>query len=181
MNNVFETLRERVRTQFPKEYVCHIYFVHAAAVVLQKQYGGDLEIIELASMAHDIGRTADGDNSLHPEIGAEKIISWLSELRYDSQEKIPLIARCILMHNKIKGFQSLEERIVCSADNLSKLLYLDMFMLMCKKDSYLEKAKWGLKYIEKGYARLVLPGLKEEYKSLYESLKTRYERVLNQC
>lgn len=83
-----------------------------------------------------------------------------------------------LMHNKIDGFQSLEEEIISNADGLSKLLYHDMFMLMCKKDNYLDKTKWGLKYIEKGYSKLTLPGLKEEYKGLYESLKRRYENVL---
>lgn len=180
MNTVFETLKERVRTQFTKEYTCHIFFVYEVALDLQKKYGGDLEIIELASIAHDIGRVPDGDNSLHPEIGAEKIVPWLKELGYDNEEKIPRIARCVLMHNKTEGFQSLEERLVCSADNLSKLLYLDMFLLMCKKDSYLEKAQWGLKYIEKAYSKLVLPGLQEEYALLYESMKKRYERVLNQ-
>lgn len=179
MDNVFEILRERVQREFPKEYACHIFFVHEVAMVLQKKYGGDSDIIELASIAHDIGRVEGGDNSLHPEIGSGKIVSWLEGFGY-SDEKVAHIARCILMHNKTEGFESIEERVVCSADNLSKLLYLDMFLLMCKKDSYLEKAEWGLKYIEKGYVKLALPGLKEEYASLYESLKKRYERVLNQ-
>ena len=179
MENIFEKLRNRVREQFPKEYACHVFFVHKVALDLQKKYGGDLEIIELAAITHDIGRVEDGDNSLHSEIGSEKIIPWLKEFGY-SEEKTPLIARCVLMHNKTAGFQSLEEKVVCSADNLSKLLYLDMFLLMCKKDTYLGKAEWGLKYIEKGYAKLALPGLKEEHKALYESLKERYQHVLSQ-
>ncbi|MDO8489833.1 MAG: HD domain-containing protein [bacterium] len=179
MITFFEKLKELVREQFPKEYACHVLFVYEIAMDLQKKYGGDLEVIELASIAHDIGRVEDSDNSLHPEIGSKKIIIWLREFEYN-EDKIPHIARCILMHNKTEGFQSIEEKIVCSADNLSKLLYLDIFMLMCKKDTYLEKAKWGLKYIEKGYAKLVLPELREEYKPLYESLKKRYESILNQ-
>lgn len=174
---ILERLKERVKEQFPKEYACHILFVHEVAVDLQKKYGGDDEVIEIAAVTHDIGRVEDGDNSLHPEIGSEKIAPWLMELGYDGS-KGSQISRCILMHNKTEGFQSVEERIVCSADNLSKLLYLDMFMLMCKKDAYKEKAAWGLKYIEKGYAKLVLPGLQEEYAPLYERLRARYERVL---
>jgi len=108
---------------------------------------------------------ADGDNSLHPKIGSEKIIPWLKEFNYD-EKKIPAISRCILMHNKTAGFQSIEEEIVSNADHLSKLLYLDMFMLMCKKDNYVDKAKWGLKYIEKGYNKLTFSDIKEEYHAL---------------
>lgn len=175
---ILDQLRGRVKAEFPKEFACHIFFVHEVARNLQAKYGGDDEIVEIAALTHDIGRVEEGDNTLHPEIGSEKILPWLRDLRYD-ECKVPQIARCILMHNKTQGFENVEERIVCSADNLSKLLYLDMFMLMCKKDTYLDKATWGLKYIEKGYSKLVLPGLQEEYKPLYESLKERYQRVLN--
>jgi len=178
MSPIFEKLKHRVHEQFPKEYVCHIVYVHEIAVELQKKYGGDLEIIELASIAHDIGRVAEGDNSLHPEIGSEKIIPWLQEFGYDSN-RIPQISRCILMHNKTEGFTTIEEKIICTADNLSKLLYLDMFMLMCKKDTYIEKAKWALKYIEKGYSQIVFPELQEKYASLYHDLKLRYEKIVN--
>lgn len=176
--DILKEISGRVKEQFAKEYACHLVFVHKVAVELQQRYGGDLEVIEIAAMAHDIGRVEDGDNSMHPEIGATKIIPWLQEFAYENEEAKSLIARCILMHNKVDGFQGIEEEIISNADGLSKLLYHDMFMLMCRKDNYLDKAKWGLKYIEKGYSKLTLPGLREEYKGLYEGLKGRYEGVL---
>lgn len=177
MSIILDKLKVKIKEQFPKEYVCHLLFVHKIAMELQKKYGGDLEIIELASIAHDIGRNESGDNSLHPEIGSEKIISWLQDFNYD-EKNIPHISRCILMHNKTEGFMSIEEQIVCSADHLSKLLYLDMFMLMCKKDTYLEKAQWGLKYIKKSYENIPILDIKKEYKTLYEELKNRYEGII---
>lgn len=69
--------------------------VHEVAIDLQQRYGGDLEVIKIAAIAHDIGRVEDGDNSRHPEIGAEKIIPWLQEFAYEHEEAKPLIARCI--------------------------------------------------------------------------------------
>lgn len=174
--SIIEKITVRVKKEFPKEYICHLIFVRDVALDLSREKGGDREIIEIAAIAHDIGRVQDGDNSLHAEIGSERIIQWLKEFEYDNG-KIHKVSRCVLMHNKTDGFESIEEEIVSNADHLSKLLYLDMFMLMCKKDNYIEKAKWGLKYIEKGYNKLTFSDIKIKYNLLYDELKKRYEGV----
>lgn len=176
--NIIEKIKSQVKEQFPKEYACHLLFVLDIALDLQRKKGGDKDVIEIASIAHDIGRSQNDDNSQHAELGSQKIIAWLKEFKYD-EERILKISRCALMHNKTGGFASIEEEIVCNADHLSKLLHLDMFMLMCKKDNYIDKAKWALKYIEKGYNNLTFQDLKQEYLSLYLDLKNRYEKVVN--
>ena len=175
---IFEKIKIRVKEQFPKEYACHLLFVLEVALDLNKRKGGDREIIEIASIAHDIGRVQGGDNHFHAEASSEKIIIWLKELGYNDK-KISMITRCVMMHNKTERFHSIEEEIVSNADSLSKFMYHDMFMLMCEKDNYLDRARWGLKYIEKGYIKLTFPDLKEEYRPLYEKLKKRYESIVN--
>lgn len=176
--NMFDVVREEIISYMPKEYYCHLQFVHTVAVDLQKQKGGDLEIVEIAAIAHDYGREHGADNSMHPEKGAEKIEAFLLEHGYDA-EKAAHVARCTEMHNKKEGFQSIEEEIVANADQLSKLLYHEAFMLLVKKETYVERAEWALKYLDKGYNNTTFPELKTTHEALYKSKRAIFEAVLD--
>jgi len=177
MENILKKIEKQVKEEFGKEYACHLKIVQKIAIDLQKKFGGDLDIIKLVAVAHDIGRVQDGDNELHAERGSLRIKEWLKDedIAVDTINKI---SRCVLMHNKTKGFKSLEGEIIRNADLLSKVVGHQEFMLMCKKDNYIDKAKWGLKHIEKGYTNLTIPTLKNEYKTVYEKIKRKYEDIL---
>ena len=60
-----------------------------------------------------------------------------------------MICNCTQKHNGHYGFETIEEEIVANADSASKILFHEAFMLMCKKESFQEKAAWGIKYLEK--------------------------------
>jgi len=176
---MFEIVKAEIIRYMPKEYFCHLQFVHQVACELQKEKGGDLEVIKIASIAHDYGREEDADNSQHPEIGSLKIKAFLLQHNYSS-EKSEHIARCTLMHNKESGFGSIEEEVVANADQLSKLIYHEAFMLLVKKDTYMDRAVWGLKYLDKGFNKATFADVKERYRALYEAKKQTFEQVLKE-
>lgn len=175
--DMFEIVKNEIISYMPKEYYCHLQFVHKVSLQLQKQKGGDRQVIEISSIAHDYGRVEGADNKMHPEKGAEKIEKFLRAKNYDDQ-KTKHVARCTLMHNKREGFETIEEEIVANADQLSKLLYHEAFMLLVKKDTYRERAEWGLKYLDKGYNNTTFKELKDEYYDLYMSKRSIFESVL---
>lgn len=69
----YDSIVEYVKLNFAKEYFCHLQFVEDRASFLQLEKGGDIEVIKIASIAHDIGRVEDADNSDHAREGADKI------------------------------------------------------------------------------------------------------------
>lgn len=177
--NMYEIVKQEIIGYMPKEYFCHLQFVHIVACELQKEKGGDLEVIEIAAIAHDYGRVEGGDNATHAELGSQKIKTFLLNQNY-STAKAEHVARCTLMHNKTSGFNSIEEEVVANADQLSKLLYHEAFMLLVKKDTYHERALWGLKYLEKGFNNATFEDIKDRYRSLYEAKKRTFEQVIQE-
>jgi len=174
---MFTVVKKEIIAYMPKEYYCHLQFAHLVACDLQKQKGGDLEIIEIAAIAHDYGRVPEGDNANHAEIGSEKIKAFLLAQNY-AIGKVEQVATCTLMHNKKIGFSSLEEEIVANADQLSKLLYHEAFMLLVKKETYQDRALWALKYLDKGFQSISFTEIREQYRPLYESKKAVFEKIL---
>lgn len=177
--NFFDLVKEEIIQYMPKEYYCHLQFVHKVACELQEEKGGDREVIEISAIGHDYGRVADGDNSNHAEVGSEKLRTFLLEQGYPS-DKADHVARCTLMHNKESGFESIEEEIIANADQLSKVIYHEAFMLMVKKDTYHERANWGLTYLDKGFHKATLADTKERYRPHYEEKKRIFEQVLKE-
>lgn len=177
METIIQKVTQTVIDYMPKEYFCHIQFVTKVALEMQKIKGGDIEIITVASIAHDYGRLPEGDNTLHPEIGAEKTTALLHSLGYPP-EQTQRVARCIMMHNKKEGFQSIEEEIVMNADQLSKVIYHEAFMLLVKKETFEERALWALKYLNKGYENTTFLDFKDTYTPLYQQKKSLFELIL---
>ena len=160
-----------------KERLCHVLYVLQIALQLQERFGWDREVIWVAAILHDVGRGRELEWEYHEVAGervAREFLKWVDWL---SDEQKELIVRCVRNHGAEFTQTTIEEKIITSADSASKLLYHDMFMLMCKKQSYIEKAQWGLKYIEKGYWRIQIPEYKQELHETYMHLKHRYESI----
>ena len=175
-----DEVRKIIKERSPKEYACHLQFVHELAVTLQREYGGNDLVIQTAALIHDYARQEGKDNSRHPEEGAIEVVPVLERLGYTPND-IAMVSRCVLMHDKTKGFESLEEEIVANADQLSKLTHHAAFVLMSKKDTWREKTEWALKYLDKGYNNLTLGGLKERYRDAYLTQREIYLQALRQA
>lgn len=179
MSPVFAALEAAVAAYMPKEYCCHLTYTLTVARELQAQYGGDLEIIELAAIAHDFGRVPEGDNSMHAELGAPKVEAFLIREGYPAERAVR-VARCVFMHNKNEGFETIEEEVVMNADRISKVIHHEAFILLSKKQTVPDRARWALKYLDKGMM-VTLPGLKEKYEALYQQKRAVYDAVLEKA
>ena len=171
VNRVYRLLREK----FPKEYQCHLQFVLAVAEDLQKERGGDLDVVKVGAIAHDFGREENGNNDNHPQRGAELIKPVLEELGFEA-DKILKIQDCIA-YKKGDAFKSIEAEIVYNADVASKILQHEAFMLMVKKDTFRERAEWAMKYLDR-IEKITILSLKEKCLSKYQELKQIYKYVL---
>lgn len=97
----------------------HTMRVYRWAIKLQSKLGGDLDIIVLAALLHDIGWD---EVRPHGEVGAELAVDYLDSLGVDP-EKIAKIGEIIMMHSDkdTEADLSLECRIVMDADLLDEV------------------------------------------------------------
>ena len=93
--------------------------VYRWAIKLQSKLGGDLDIIVLAALLHDVGW--DGVRP-HGEVGAEIAVNYLDSLGVDPV-KIAKIGEIIMIHEEkdTDADLSLECRIVMDADLLDEV------------------------------------------------------------
>lgn len=93
--------------------------VYHWAIKLQSKLGGDLDIIVLAALLHDIGWD---EVRPHGEVGAEIAVDYLDSLGVDP-EKIAKIGEIIMMHSDkdTEAELSLECKIVMDADLLDEV------------------------------------------------------------
>lgn len=125
MPTLVEKTAEYVKKKMYNEPTGHDWYhterVWKIAKRLQAEEGGDLEIIELASLMHDLG-----DNSMYEldDRGFLVLHGMMDILEIDDakQEKIINIATEMLYHGDLtKSPQSLESKIVQDADWLDSL------------------------------------------------------------
>lgn len=97
----------------------HTMRVYRWAIKLQSKLGGDLDIIVLAALLHDIGWD---EVRPHGVVGAEIAVDYLDSLGVDP-EKIAKIGEIIMMHSDkdTEAELSLECRIVMDADLLDEV------------------------------------------------------------
>ena len=98
----------------------HTMRVYRWAIKLQAIEGGDLEIITLAALLHDIGWDAERP---HGDVGAEMAIEYLLSIGYDDEVKLGRIGEIIRIHTEkdTSDDLSLECRIVMDADLLDEV------------------------------------------------------------
>ncbi len=160
-----------------KEWFCHVQFVEKIAIKLTKKFTGSEQIVSIAAILHDIGRDKEQDGEDHREAGIRIAHEFLSEFEIDAGD-LALVLTCVGNHGAEKKPQSIEERIIITADSASKVLYHQAFMLMVKKPTYREKAEWGLKYLEKGFKKIQFPEYQTRLEASYKTQKNLYLEVL---
>ncbi len=125
----------------------HIMRVYRWAIKLQAKEGGDLEIIALAALLHDVGWDKERP---HEEVSAEMAVEYLVEQGYD-EAKIGRIGEIIIRHNDKDTEEelSLECRIVMDADLLDEVgamsVLWDCMATACEADPTYKKAYYRIK------------------------------------
>ena len=101
----------------------HIQPVINNALLLADRYGADKDIVEVASLFHDIADLVDyGNRGQHHILGAEMTAKILKEDGFD-EEFISRVEKCILHHRAsvYKDKYSIEEICVADADAMAHL------------------------------------------------------------
>ena len=125
----------------------HTMRVYRWAIKLQAKVGGDLEIITLAALLHDIGWDAERP---HNEVGAELAVEYLDSIGYD-EEKIGRIGEIIMRHTDqdTQDELSLECKVVMDADLLDVVGALsvvwDCMATACEDEATYKKAYYRIK------------------------------------
>lgn len=118
----------------------HIMRVTLNAVVLGTKEGANLGLVIPAALLHDIGFiTNPTEPKKHNEYGAIACYSYLTEWNESEQKKISDI---ILKHKgKYPGYtayepSSLEEKVLCDADQIDKLGWIGLLQVIKVYDEY---------------------------------------------
>lgn len=125
----------------------HTMRVYRWAIKLQAKVGGDLEIISLAALLHDIGWDEERP---HGEVGAEIAVNYLDELGYDP-EKIGRIGEIIRRHadKDTEDELSIECKVVMDADLLDEVgavsVLWDAMATACEDEASYKKAYYRIK------------------------------------
>jgi len=145
-------------------YWKHAFFVRKYALILQKQFGGDKDIIEASALLHDIGKNkllAEG----HEKISSKYAEKFLKKINFPKQ-KIKSVCKSISYEN----FDSIESKILISADSIA------LFMDKKGQKFYFEK-------ILKNKKKNILTELKNSYNNIIygkEIVKKAYEDSIYQ-
>lgn len=112
----------------------HIKHVVSESVKLAKEYGANLEIVELAALLHDIALVAKiGAKADHHTNGANIANELLKKYNYP-QDKADRVLNCIIKHRSSKNATNLEELCVADADIIAHFYNIpNSFVLGVKK------------------------------------------------
>ncbi len=125
----------------------HTMRVYRWAIKLQAKVGGDLEIIALSALLHDIGWD---DDRPHGDVGAEMAVEYLDSIGVDPV-KIGRIGEIIRRHSdKDTGDElSIECQIVMDADLLDEVgavsILWDSMATACEDEASYKKAYYRIK------------------------------------
>ncbi|MCR5367021.1 MULTISPECIES: HD domain-containing protein [Eubacterium] len=136
----------------------HIMRVYRWAIRLQAKLGGDLDIIVLAALLHDVGWD---DTKPHAEVSAEVAVDYLDSIGVDP-EKIQRVGEIIMRHEDkdTEDDLSLECRIVMDADLLDEVGAVEI-MWDCMATALDEEASYKRAYYRiKEYYRGNKPKIK---------------------
>lgn len=130
----------------------HTMRVYRWAIKLQAKVGGDLEIIALAALLHDVGWEEGRE---HGEVGAEIAVEYLDSIGVEP-EKIKRVGEIILVHDD-KDTQrelSIECQVVMDADLLDEVgavsVLWDSMATACEDNANYKKAYYRIKQFYKG-------------------------------
>lgn len=161
-----------------KEYACHVQYVVEIGVRLAREYSADPDMIELACLLHDVGRDKELPGEDHAQTSRRLAEGLLADASLPSGQ-LEKILSSIEHHNSDALPETIEQRIVRTADAGSKIEYHEAFMLMCKKQNYEERLTWGMKYLEKGYEKICIDPYRQSIQEKYESIANIYNKTKN--
>ena len=156
--NVIEFVRQQIADNGrPPNYPFRNRFEHTMrvyrwAIKLQAKVGGDLEIIALAALLHDVGWEEGRE---HGEVGAEIAVEYLDSIGLQT-EKIKRIGEIIQVHDDkdTKRELSLECQVVMDADLLDEVgaisILWDSMATACEDNANYKKAYYRIKEFYKG-------------------------------
>ncbi len=125
----------------------HTMRVYRWAIKLQAKLGGDMDIIALAALLHDIGWDSERP---HEEVGAELAVDFLDELGVEP-EIIKRVGEIIMIHEDkdTEAELSLECKIVMDADLLDEVgavsVIWDSMATACEDEPSYKKAYYRIK------------------------------------
>lgn len=125
----------------------HTMRVYRWAIRLQSKLGGDLDVIVLAALLHDIGWSDERD---HGEVGAELAVEYLDSIGVDP-EVIRKVGEIIMIHEDkdTDAALSLECKIVMDADLLDEVgavsILWDAMATACEDEASYKKAYYRVK------------------------------------
>lgn len=125
----------------------HTLRVYRWAIKLQSKLGGDLDIIVLAALLHDVGWD---DERPHSEVGAEIAVEYLDSIGVDP-EIIRRVGEIIMVHDDkdTDAELSLECKIVMDADLLDEVgavsVLWDAMATACEDEASYKKAYYRIK------------------------------------
>ena len=94
----------------------HTSQVRDFALMIQKEIGGDKDVIEASALLHDIGK-AKLLAPRHEEISSQLAKKLLAKVKFD-KNKISKVIECIRYEN----FENLEAKVLRSADSMSLIM-----------------------------------------------------------
>lgn len=156
-------------------YWKHAFMVRKFALLLQKQLGGDRDVVEAAALLHDVGKKellAPGHEKISAKL-AEKLLSGLGF----NKEKINKVVKCI----KYQNFRLLEARILRSADSMALIMdpkgqkWYSKHILRNNKKRIASELKKSFSEIEFGFAKsLVIDTFQKLMRQFGEDVGSKY-------
>ncbi len=125
----------------------HTMRVYRWAIKLQAKLGGDIDIIALAALLHDIGWDSERP---HEEVGAELAVEFLDSIGVEP-EIIKRVGEIIMIHEDkdTEAELSLECKIVMDADLLDEVgavsVIWDAMATACEDEASYKKAYYRIK------------------------------------
>jgi len=186
VDNRIEKIKRAVKNEMKKcnglwQWEGHILIVEKYAMMLAEKLGGDKEVIELAVFLHDITRLG-GLKEDHNVSGTKKAGKLLEELGYPD-ETIEKVKHCILTHRGDPGPESLEAKILASADAMSHFDIIPVLVWVAlEKNGFNLKESWEWVYekIQRDWnKKILLPEAKDMVRDKYEASKTIFEASKN--
>lgn len=157
-SQIIEFVKEQVsKNGRPSNYPFRSRFEHTMrvyrwAIKLQAKVGGDLDVIALAALLHDVGWDEDKD---HGEIGAQIAVDYLDGIGVDP-DVISRVGEIIRIHEDKDTTEelSLECQVVMDADLLDEVgavsVVWDSMATACEDEASYKKAYYRIKNYYKG-------------------------------
>lgn len=154
----------------------HIKYVVDNALYLAKEYGADVEIVELGALLHDIAMPSNiGPREEHHIYGVKIAEELLTKYNYP-QDKIERVKQCVLNHRGSKDLprNTIEEEIIADADVMAHFDSIPSLFSLAFKELNLDLHE-GTEYVKKK--------LERDYNKLSnrtkDILEERYNNIIN--